>query len=412
MPVARRILYIDLAPSVGGSVISLYQLVKGLDRSRYEPYVLLRASNRYVMRFRALGLPVIAIGQALPQDPQKTGGIEVVRRSRAMSWLKRHPLGERIVHGVGFYMRAWPTLYREARELAQIMRTIKPDLVHLNDDVCVSRSGILAAHWGRTPALCHLRAMAWRNHFDRWISRWLQGYICISQAVDDHQRKLGGRVAPSWVVYNGLDLSEFDVPADRKSLRARWGLRDDAEVVACVGRLVAWKGQRVLIEALARLAPERPRLYGLIVGEAGSVDPSYRQELESLARSLGVAERIIFTGFQEDVASLLRSVDILAHTSIAPEPFGRVIIEGMAAGAAVVAANAGAAPEIIQHGVNGLLTPPGDAEALAQAIACILDDPDDAQAMRRAARQAVETQFTTARYVYGVEQVYEVILSG
>jgi glycosyltransferase involved in cell wall biosynthesis len=267
----------------------------------------------------------------------------------------------------------------------------------------------MAARWARVPAICHLRAMAWRNHFDRWISRWLRGYICISQAVDAHQRKLGGRVAPSWVVYNGLDLAEFDAPADRAALRAEWGLSDDQEVVACVGRLVAWKGQRVLIEALARLATERPKLRGLIVGEAGSGDLDYAQELMLLARSLGIQDRVTFMGFREDIASLLHGVDVLAHTSISPEPFGRVIIEGMAAGAVVIGANAGAVPEIIQDGVTGLLVAPGSVEALAQAIVRVFDHPQEAQAMRQAARQAVEAQFTTARYVRGVEQVYEVI---
>ncbi len=176
-----------------------------------------------------------------------------------------------------------------------------------------------------------------------------------------------------------------------------------------MGRLVAWKGQHVLIEALARLAPDRPRLRALIVGDAGSSDQGYAQELKDLARALGVEDRVILTGFRDDIASLLHGVDVLVHTSTLPEPFGRVIIEGMAAGAPVVGANAGAVPEIIQDGVNGLLTPPGDAWALAQAIARILDHPDDAQAMRQAARQAIETRFTTARYVSGVEHVYEVI---
>jgi len=409
MPGVRRILYVDLAPSVGGSVISLYQLVKGLDRSRYEPHVLLRASNGYVPRFRALGVSVIVLGRVSSQERVEAVGVESLRRSWTISWLKRYALGERLVHVVGFYVRAWPALRREAGEITQIIRTIKPDLVHLNDDVCVSRSGIMAARRAHVPAICHLRAMAWRNHFDRWISRWLRGYICISQAVDAHQRKLGGRVDPSWVVYNGLDLTEFDAPADRAELRAQWGLNDGDEIVACVGRLVAWKGQHVLIEALARLAPDRPRLRALIVGDAGSSDQGYAQELKDLARALGVEDRVILTGFRDDIASLLHGVDVLVHTSTLPEPFGRVIIEGMAAGAPVVGANAGAVPEIIQDGVNGLLTPPGDAWALAQAIARILDHPDEAQAMRQAARQAIETRFTTARYVSDVEHVYEVI---
>jgi glycosyltransferase involved in cell wall biosynthesis len=103
-------------------------------------------------------------------------------------------------------------------------------------------------------------------------------------------------------------------------------------------------------------------------------------------------------------------MDVLVHASTAPEPFGRVIIEGMAAGTPVVGTNAGAVPEIIEDKVTGLLVPPGDAGAMAEAIAWVLEHPQEAQAMRLAARRAVELRFTTERYVQGVERVYEEIL--
>jgi glycosyltransferase involved in cell wall biosynthesis len=322
------------------------------------------------------------------------------------------------VHLAGFYLRTWPELQREAQALSEqfealAQRAGRPDLVHLNDVVCVSRAGILAARRARLPAICHLRAMAWRNHADRRLSRYLRGYICISQAVDAYQRRLGGRTAPSWIVYNGLDLAEFaeDPQRTARETRCELGLSADDQVVGCVGRLVAWKGQEVLLRALAELAAEFPRLRGLIVGAPESGGQGYVDELRRMSASLGLEDRVVFTGFRRDVPQLLRAMDILAHTSTAPEPFGRVLIEGMAAGVAVIGAAAGAVPEIIADGVNGRTVPPNDPQALAEALTYALSHPAERERWCRAARDAVAQRFTTEAYVQGVQRVYEELLT-
>ncbi len=403
----RRVLYIDLAASVGGSVISLYELVKGLDRGRYEPHVVLRATNPYLARFRELGVVVTPLGQegTPAQDEQKL--VARARRGGLAQWLKRNPAGERLVHLVGFYVRSYPSLCREAQALERILRAVRPDLVHVNDVICVSRAAIMATRKVALPALCHLRALAERSHFDRWLSRSLKGFICISQAVQRHERGLGGRTEPSWVVYNGLDLADFDQVEDDTLERAKLGFGPEEQVVGCIGRLVAWKGQRVFLRALGRLAPHRPSLRGLIVGGSEAGETAYAQELAELVRQLGLEGKVTFAGFRRDVPCILRAMDVLVHASTAPEPFGRVIIEGMAAGRPVIGADGGAVPEIIEDKVTGLLVPPGDERALAEAIAWVLDHPQERKAMCLAARRAVEIRFTTEQYVRGVESVYE-----
>jgi glycosyltransferase involved in cell wall biosynthesis len=407
----RRILYIDLAPTVGGSVISLYELLRGLDRERFDPWVLLGAQHAYAAKFRELGLSVTALDQSNAASPDPTSQAwSGVRHSRLAASLKRVAVGEDVVHAVGFYLRIWPGLRRQARQVAQIIRTIDPDLVHLNDAVCVSRVGILAALLTKKPAICHLRSMDSRNHYDRWLSRSLRGYICISQAVDDHQRHLGGRVAPSWIIHNGLDLAEFDRAASGEAMRPSLGLSAQDVVVACIGRLVSWKGQHVFLRALAELAPRYPRLRGVIIGAPEANSQAYADELRSLTRELGLESIVSFTGFRQDIPRLLRGADILVHASIQPEPFGRVLIEGMAASAAVIGTASGAVPEIIEDGVTGLLIAPADPKAMARAIAWLLDHPERAAALRGAGRRAVEERFSIHQYVRAVECVYEKVL--
>lgn len=402
---------IDLAPAVGGSIISLYQLVKGLAGSEYQPHVILRAGNPYAERFRALGIPVSLVGAPGGAGAGDASVVARVRQGRLTGWLKGSAAGAALVHGVGFYARQYPTVRREAAEIAGVLRAGRPRLVHLNDIIAVTRPGILAARRLGLPAICHLRAMQPRSLYDRRLSRALRGYICISRAVDAQQREQGGRIAPTWIVYNGLDLSEIDQPVDGLAVRAELGLLPDDQVVGCVGRLVAWKGQEVLLRALAALTPRYPHLRGLIVGAPEHNSGDYERALRDLAAQLGIAERLVWTGYRDDVPRCLRAMDLLAHTSIEPEPFGRVLIEAMAAGVVTIGARAGAVPEIITDGVDGLTTPPGDASALAAAMARVLDQPSAAQAWRRAARATVERRFTLAAYARGVAQVYREILA-
>ena len=187
-------------------------------------------------------------------------------------------------------------------------------------------------------------------------------------------------------VYDGIDLVDypFQEPA---ALVPKEGGR-----LLFLGRLTAWKGAEVLLQAIARLSARRPAIQAVVAGDGPA-----RAEWERMGGDLGIAERIRFVGFQPDIMPLLRQADLLVHASTAPEPFGRVLIEGMAAGVPVVASDHGAAPEIIEHGRSGWLAPPGDAGALAAVIDTALDPGVARVALARAARTRVEEQFTVGR---------------
>ncbi|MEO0540561.1 MAG: glycosyltransferase [Cyanobacteria bacterium P01_A01_bin.105] len=136
-------------------------------------------------------------------------------------------------------------------------------------------------------------------------------------------------------------------------------------LVGHFSRLSPWKGQHVLIEALA-LCP--PQIGAMFVGDALFGEEKYVEELKALAKALGVCDRVCFLGFQSQVLPLMRACNLLAHTATAPEPFGRVIVEGMLCGRPVVAAADGGALELIDHGRTGWLTPPGNASSLAEIL--------------------------------------------
>jgi len=130
-----------------------------------------------------------------------------------------------------------------------------------------------------------------------------------------------------------------------------------------------------------------------------------------LVRDLGLAGTVRFLGFRDDVADVLAAMDLLAHTSVEPEPFGRVLIEAMASGVPVVGAHAGAVPEIIQDGITGRLVPPGDPDALAVALIEALRSPKMRQRWRAAAQRDVHERFGVRAHVASVMAVYERVLS-
>ena len=135
------------------------------------------------------------------------------------------------------------------------------------------------------------------------------------------------------------------------------------------------------------------------------------KRLRSLVNTLGLEDTVIFAGARSDVPRLISALDVVVHASSTPEPFGLVIIEGMASGKPVVATGAGGVIDIIEDGVNGLLVPCKDSEAMGQAILQIISDPDRAKQMGLAARQRVTEKFTVQHQVKAVEKLYDDILA-
>jgi glycosyltransferase involved in cell wall biosynthesis len=251
----------------------------------------------------------------------------------------------------------------------------------------------------RKPFLFHLHDIIDGEHFNR-INRWLlvfaanraAGIIANSEATANAYRKAGGRNRKMRVIPNGFDIEDFRLSSEPEVDGVRASLGDEDEfLVGLFGRITAWKGQRVLIQALGLL----PQVKAVVVGDAlfTEQDQQYKRELVDLCRHLGVADRVHFTGFQQNVLPFLHAVDLVVHCSIAPEPFGRVIVEAQLAGKPVIAARSGAPTEIIEDGVNGLLVTPGNPEDLATAIWALLMDPAWAGSMASNGRDSAENRY-------------------
>nr|WP_246523981.1 glycosyltransferase family 4 protein [Neoroseomonas eburnea] len=213
------------------------------------------------------------------------------------------------------------------------------------------------------------------------------------------------------IIPRGVDERVFDpariAPARIAALRAAWKVPEGRPVVMLPGRVTRWKGQGVLVEAMARLPGEA---IALMVGDAGG-KAAFREELAARIAALGLAGRVHLVGHAADVPAALLLADVVVHASTDAEAFGRTVIEAQAMERCVVASDLGGPTETVQHGVTGWRVPPGDPAALAAAIGRVLAMPPEARAAVGAqARAAVLEGYTTARMQAATLAVYRELL--
>lgn len=212
--------------------------------------------------------------------------------------------------------------------------------------------------------------------------------IAISHHIADHIRATHGTGEDRLrVVLRGADARRFDPalvpPARAAALRQGWGIPPGAPLILMPARLTRWKGQAVLVEALALL----PGAHAVLAGDAQGRD-AYVQSLLTIAERLGVTQRIHLPGHVEDVPAALMAADVVIHASLEPEGFGRTIAEAQMMGRLVIASDLGAPRETVEHGVTGWRVAPGDPDALAAALREALSLPEDQRARMSAAARA------------------------
>ncbi|MCY0389805.1 glycosyltransferase family 4 protein [Robbsia sp. Bb-Pol-6] len=243
--------------------------------------------------------------------------------------------------------------------------------------------GALAGAFSHRPVVWHLRDIVSPDHFDpnklrviKWLSKsMITHVIANSQASAKALQDLAGlppdRIS---VIYNGIDAGPFDAAAKIPVavLRRRYGLPTEAFLVGAFSRLAKWKGQHVLLEAIAN----KPGVHAVLVGAALFGEDEYEAQLREQVKTLGIEDRVHFLGFQSDIPGLMRAMDIVAHTSIASEPFGRVIVEAMLARRPIIATAAGGALEIITDQVDGSFVEPGNVRDLSSKIDMLRENLD------------------------------------
>lgn len=377
----RTVLILHSSAQRYGSDAQLLAIVRGLDRGRWRALCVLPERGTLAAPLEKAGAEVVAHPLA------------VLRRADFS------PAGA---------ARLAPAIVRDRRELGKLARERGAVVVHANTSVVLS-SGAVARSAGAAH-LVHVREIyagaSGRAGAAMWplMRRRLEradALACISRAVS-RQFRPTERVT---LLYDGLP--EAPRPLERAAAREALGVAANRFVVALVGRLSDWKGQDILVRALAQPELVANGAIALLAGDAYPGAEAVERDLDALAARLGVSDRVIKLGFRADVDTVLGAADALAVPSTRPEPLGLVALEGAAAGLPVVASAHGGLTEVVRPGVTGLLVAPGHAAALARALRLLGDDPERARRLGEAGRRGVAERFRVERMLSELQELYE-----
>ncbi|MHB1310873.1 MAG: glycosyltransferase [Gemmatimonadaceae bacterium] len=382
--IPARILALDHAGVLGGAELSMLDVVAGLGA---DVRVRLLADGPFRVRLEERGIDVQVVSMGALEAVKKQGGLPSPG-SLAALW--------RVAGRIGDAARASRVLYANSQKAF----------------VVAALAGVRCSR----PVVWHLRDLLGAPHFSALNTRAVvalanggaKRVITNSAATADAFVAHGGARDKVRVVHNGIDAAPFDAvtAAQAQALRERVA-PGAGYVLSLFGRLSPWKGQHSAISALQRLPAD---CHLCIVGAPLFGEDDYEAELRALATTLGVAARVHFLGFRDDVAPLMKAADVVVHASTLPEPFGRVVVEGMLAGRPVVATAAGGVAEIVTEGVTGMLVKPGSPDALAGAVERLRADPLRAAAMAAAGNAHARAAFSVPAMVQGVRAVLDEVM--
>jgi len=359
----RRILYVHHGRGIGGAPLSLLYLIRGLDRTRYEPVVLCIHESEAAELFRSEGIETV-VDERL-HDFSHTNVL----------WYPWWQLPKTVLRTLQFF----PTYFRFRR----FLRARHFDLVHLNTSTLTAFG--LAAHAERIPVTWHIREPLHSGYLG--IRRAIIRRIIhrCADLVLPICRYDASQLLPSdaiQVVYNFIDFSQFDAAIDGTSVREELAIPAQHPVVLMLGGVNPIKGTREFVDAAMRVLQTWPDAVFLVAGPVP--DDGFRNRINGLRVYREDVFRLIpdtaqtqirFLGIRSDIPQLLAASQLLCFPSTVPH-FARPVIEASAMGLPVVASDLGGPQELVIHGKTGLLVPPRDPAALADAVSRLLDDRD------------------------------------
>ena len=370
----RRVLYLHHVAELSGAENSLRLLLRHLDRDRFRPLFAGPAHGPFARALAADGIEIV---------PAAFGPLRHVT-----------------------------AVVRAAARVRAVVRDRRIDLLHANGPQTNVVAGV-AGRWANVPVIWHARNLIHGDmrDVDRMLAPLATRIICNADAI---RRRFAGSRAweRSVTIMNAVDTGEFHPGVAREPFRAEQGVEAATPLVGIVGRIGLGKGHEHFLEAAGRLLRAGVHARFAVVGDSLFAEDAARADaVRRAVKDAGLEEGIRFTGERRDIPAVMRGLDVLVLASDA-EPCGRVLFEAMASSTAVVATNTGGTPEIVRDGVEGLLVPPRDPAALADAIGRLLADAALRARLGAAGVARARTEFTVERHVARTAAVYDAAARG
>ena len=380
-----NILYLDSGSGIGGGQRSLLLLLSLLDRNRWTPFVGCLGDSAFAAEVAKTEAKLIPL--SLPAAHNKT---DKVKR---------------------FTLRDLLEDFQQFQVVVQLHRAVKHhaiDLIHANS-LSVALLGGIVARINRIPILMHKRYATSYGILDRLCERLLQRVILVSEAT---RWDFASEVKQT-LIYNGVDLDAFQAsPKEVETLRSElFPDASDASILAgVVTRITPEKGIHFLVRAIAELKRKTAIKLLIVGGPYFQKDVDYMDSLKREVADLGVEDSVIFTGFLSDTRIVMSLLDIVLVPSIIPEACPRTIIEAMAVGKPVIATPLGGSKELVTP-ETGMLVPPEDASAIAEAVAALATDRERLRTMGEAAHRRAAQLFSSKKNTALTEAVYTELLA-
>lgn len=382
-----RVLFVNHTAKAGGGELALRLLIQNLDRAFVRPQLVLFEDGPIAEMFsKDTAVHILPLADEIRE-----------RRKDTLGAIKMSDLS-RLFALPGFIVR-----------LSRLIDRLDVDVVHTNSLKADILGGI-AARLARKRVVWHVRDRITDDYLPSTtvrIFRRLARLIPHAIITNSHATletlclpKRTDRGAHSnlvTVAHDGFDFTELaesnNVPGPHL-------------VIGLVGRVSPWKGQDVFLRAIHQIHLEFPRARFQIIGSALFGEEAYGDHIRALSHELGLDKCVEFCGFVRDIQRHIASLDVVVHASTIPEPFGQVIIEGMAAGKPIIATHGGGAAEIVVDGVSGLLVPMNDPEALANTLRMLIGDPNLRERLGSAGYSRVDKTFRIEFTAAKVSKVY------
>lgn len=395
-PGQRPVLWVDhVSRILGGAEVNLVELLaEAGPRGPWQSIVACDPAGRLHDTLQAAGIETRPYG-----FDQALGTLRVVGT--------RFPLAGAL--------RSLRHLFRARRALHQIVAEVRPRLVvsctnkdHFAAWPACRGAGLPSIWWVNDVVSSDFFPWPARRAFLHQARRGASRLVVVSEYARRALLTEGLPAEQVVTIHNGIPVERYQ-PRERGTLRRMLNLPESALLVGVLGRFTPWKGQDLFVRLAEAWCRQSAAGHFALIGHAFNEDQPFEQHLRELVRQQGLRDRVHFIPFQRDVTAALADLNLLLHTSLKPEPFGRVLIEAMAAGVAVLAARDGGVPEIIQHWRNGLLAAPGQLTDYLPLLKTILEDAPLRARLAAEGRQSVVDRFSLKRVQAEFDALFQTV---
>ena len=377
-----KILYLHAGAELYGADIVMLELIKGIDKSKFEPYVILPENGPLV-------------------DKLKNENINVS--------IEKYPILRRKYFNLKGIIQYGYNFFKYSKKIVNFINNEKIDIVHINTSAVLE--GCYIKKKTNVKVVWHIHEILLKPRFvatiiNKSIAKYADEIICVSNAVKEYFEKITKRKKNIKVIYNGVDNKKFNNNVKTDYLKTEFKINDNELIVGMIGRINAWKGQKDFINAMDIVIKKRKNVKGLIVGGVYNGQEWRREELKKVISEKKLNEKIIMCDFRNDSPNIHNVIDIFVLPSTNPDPLPTVVLEAMATGKPIVAYKHGGVCEMVIENYNGFFAEVGNCEELANKIIEIVDNEEKRKRMGRNSENRQKELFSLNSFIKNFEKIY------